>query len=115
MMHIYDKQCGIIQKINGRVQTFRFSVFTMGRQEIFAKEMEKQENYNVLTQNFQILSILKLWWLLGLAVFKGELLALKVMANSTKKLSKNFKKKSCAEKKYIYIFNFPPEKFERNF
>ena len=27
----------IMQKINGRVQTFRFSVFTMGRQELFAK------------------------------------------------------------------------------
>ena len=27
---IYDKQCEIMQKkINGRVQTFRFSVFTM--------------------------------------------------------------------------------------
>ena len=33
-MHIYDKQCEIMQKINGRVQTFRFSVFTMGRQEL---------------------------------------------------------------------------------
>ena len=29
--------CEIMQKINGRVQTFRFSVFTMGRQELFAK------------------------------------------------------------------------------
>ena len=36
LMHIYDKRCGIMQKINGRVQTFRFSVFTMGRQELCA-------------------------------------------------------------------------------
>ena len=44
-MHIYDKQCGIMQKINGRVQTVRFSVFTnfntIGRQELFAKKHGK--------------------------------------------------------------------------
>ena len=37
LMHIYDKHCKIMQKINERDQTFRFSVFTMGRQELFAK------------------------------------------------------------------------------
>ena len=30
-MHIYDKQCVIMHKINGRVQTFRFCVLTMGK------------------------------------------------------------------------------------
>ena len=38
-MHIYDKQCKIMQKN----QTFRFSVFTMGRQELCAENAKKQE------------------------------------------------------------------------
>ena len=42
-MHIYDKQCGIIQKINRRFQTFRFSVFTMGRQELCAENAKKTQ------------------------------------------------------------------------
>ena len=37
LMHINVKLC---KKINERVQTFRFSVFTMGRQELFAKNAE---------------------------------------------------------------------------
>ena len=44
LMHIYDKQCEIMQKINGRVQTFRFSVFTMGRQELCAENAKKHQN-----------------------------------------------------------------------
>ena len=40
-MHIYDKQCGIMQKINGWIQTFRFSVFTMGRQELCTENAQK--------------------------------------------------------------------------
>ena len=55
-MHIYDKQCGIMQKINGRVQTFRFSVFTMGRQEFCAENAKKTktgENKTQITQHFE--------------------------------------------------------------
>ena len=44
LMHIYHKQCEIIQKINGIVQTFRFSVFTMGRQELCAENTKKHQN-----------------------------------------------------------------------
>ena len=40
-MHIYDKQREIMQKINGRIQTFRFSVFTMGHQELCAENAKK--------------------------------------------------------------------------
>ena len=36
LMHIYDKKCEIIQKINGRAKTLRFSVFTRGRVELLA-------------------------------------------------------------------------------
>ena len=40
-MHIYDKQCEIIQKkISGRTQTSRFSVFIRGRQELCAENAE---------------------------------------------------------------------------
>ena len=34
------------KKINGRVQTFRFSVFTMGRQELHAENAKKNTNFS---------------------------------------------------------------------
>ena len=43
------------KKINGRVQTFRFSVFTMGRQELCAEKRlknTKTETETQITQNF---------------------------------------------------------------
>ena len=59
-MHIYDKQCEIMQKINGRVQTFRFSVFTMGCQELCAENAKKntktRETKTQITQNFEKVS-----------------------------------------------------------
>ena len=35
----FDKHCEIMQKINGRTQPFRFSVFTVGRHEIFVENI----------------------------------------------------------------------------
>ena len=40
-MHIYDKQCGIMQKNQWKVQTFKLGVFTMGRQELCAENAQK--------------------------------------------------------------------------
>ena len=40
------------KKINGRVQTFRFSVFTMGRQELCAENAKK---HKTKTQKIKIL------------------------------------------------------------
>ena len=48
LMHIYDKQCGIMQKINGRVQTFRFSVLTMGRQELCGENAQNTQKLEKL-------------------------------------------------------------------
>ena len=43
------------KKINGRVQTFRFSVFTMGRQELCAENAKKTQKLEKLkTQITQI-------------------------------------------------------------
>ena len=36
------------KKINGRVQTFRFSVFTMGRQELCAENAKKTQKLEKL-------------------------------------------------------------------
>ena len=45
------------KKINGRVQTFRFSVFTMGHQELFAENAKKntktRETKTQITQFFE--------------------------------------------------------------
>ena len=46
-MHIYDKQCEIMKKINGSAQTFRFSVFTIGRLELLTKNKKNKEDENV--------------------------------------------------------------------
>ena len=51
-MHIYDKQWVFMQKINGRAQTFKFSVFTMGRQELLARNMEKLRKLGKLKRPF---------------------------------------------------------------
>ena len=40
LMYICDKECESMQKNQWKGQTFRVSVFTMGRQELFAKNME---------------------------------------------------------------------------
>ena len=56
-MHIYDKQCEIMQKINGRVQTFIFSVFTMGRQELCGENAQKTQKLEKLKR--KLLTILK--------------------------------------------------------
>ena len=42
LMHIYDKQCGIMQKW---VPTFRFCDFKMGRQELCADNAKKGMTY----------------------------------------------------------------------
>ena len=44
LMYIYDKQCGIMQNN----QTFRFSVFTMGRQELCAENAQKTQKLGKL-------------------------------------------------------------------
>ena len=45
LMHIHDKQCEIMQKISGRVQTSVVSTMgPMGHQETSAKNMENLEN-----------------------------------------------------------------------
>ena len=44
------------KKINGRVQTFGFSVFTMGRQELCAenaKNTKARETETQITQHFE--------------------------------------------------------------
>ena len=40
------------KKINGRAQTFKFSVFTMGRQELLARNMEKLRKLGKLKRPF---------------------------------------------------------------
>ena len=45
------------KKINGRVQTFRFSVFTMGRQELCAENAKKTPKLEKLKR--KLLNILK--------------------------------------------------------
>ena len=45
------------KKINGRVQTFRFSVFTMGRQELCAENAKKTPKLEKLKRN--VLQFLK--------------------------------------------------------
>ena len=50
-MHIYDKQCVIMHKINGRVQTFRFCVLTMGRQELCVENAKKKDQDQKLGDN----------------------------------------------------------------
>ena len=59
LMYIYDKQCGIMQKINGRVQTFRFSVFTMGRLELCAENAKKTPKLEKLKR--KLLNFLKMY------------------------------------------------------
>ena len=40
------------KKINGRAQTFKFSVFTMGRQELLAKNMKELRKLGKLKRLF---------------------------------------------------------------
>ena len=47
------------KKINGRVQTFRFSVFTMGRQELCAENAKKTPKLGKLKR--KLLQILKMY------------------------------------------------------
>ena len=44
VMHIYDKPCEIMQKINGRAQTANFSVLSRLRQELCAENPQNMEN-----------------------------------------------------------------------
>ena len=46
-----------MQKINGRVQTFKFSVFTMGRQELCAENAKKTQKLEKLKR--KLLKIFK--------------------------------------------------------
>ena len=57
LVRIYVEQCEIMQKINGRVQTFRFSVFTMGCQELCAENAKKTQKLEKLKR--KLLKILK--------------------------------------------------------
>ena len=43
-MHIYDKQCEIMQKNQWKSPNFQISVFTMGRQELCAENAKKHQN-----------------------------------------------------------------------
>jgi len=58
----YVKSC---KKINERVQTFRFSVFAMGHQEIFAENMENWANQTktAVSQIFKYFNPFREGWL----------------------------------------------------
>ena len=55
LMHIYDKQCEIMQKNNRRAQTFRFSVFTIDVRSSLLKLMKTGQIKTHVSQFFQIL------------------------------------------------------------
>ena len=56
-MHIYDKQCEIMQKNQWKSPNFRFSVFTMGRQELCGENAQKTLKLEILKR--KLLNILK--------------------------------------------------------
>ena len=58
------------KKINGRVQTFRFSVFTMGRQELCAENAKKTPKLEKLKR--KLLNVLKRYDLYGWYHGKGD-------------------------------------------
>ena len=54
-MHIYDKQCGIMQKNQWRGPNFQYSVFTMGRQELCNENAKKTPKLEKLKRNSNFL------------------------------------------------------------
>ena len=65
------------KKINGRVQTFRFSVFTMGRQELCAENAKKTPKLEKLKR--KLLNFLKMYDLLGWYHEKADVLTIPKM------------------------------------
>ena len=65
------------KKINGRVQTFRFGVFTMGRQELCAGNAQKTPKLEKLKR--KLLNVLKRYDLYGWYHGKGDVLSIPKM------------------------------------
>ena len=97
------------KKFDEKAQTGKFTVFTIWNQLHDAKNTDFYGNENANYSKFSntipypegyhvkayVPRIPKMWYFLGLAVFKVELLALKVRSNSKKKSrKKNVKKKT---------------------
>ena len=76
-MHIYDKQCGIMQKNQWKGPNFQIRCFTMGRQELCAENAQKTPKLEKLKR--KLLNVLKRYDLYGWYHGKGDVLRIPKM------------------------------------